>query len=326
VALGGRGLRLADHAVVTEQLGLHGLPDEVHLVTVQGVGCSVLASGSAEQRRRWLPGVAAGRDFASLLLSEKQAGSDLTGITTTATRDGDGHRIDGEKSWNLFADWSTFALCSARTREGENRYDGLSLFIVALDTPGVTVVPEYRAQGDPYFTVTFTDVRVGPEALLGPLHRAWPLLMRAIGFERAGFDYLSRAQRWLRAAQAVLDSRPAAVRSALQPELLRHERAVATARTLAFRTVATADGFDMDEVDSAYSKFACGEAAQQIAWWAAGNLGEVLAGGEVAPELRTQVDVLRRAFAEAPELSVSGGAKELQLDLIATDQRLGGRR
>jgi 3-oxo-4-pregnene-20-carboxyl-CoA dehydrogenase beta subunit len=316
-ALGGRGLRLVDHAVVTERAGLHGLPDEVHLVTIQGVGCTLLTAGTDAQRERWLPRVAAGECFASLLLSEAGAGSDLAGIETQAVPEGDHYVVTGQKTWNLRADWSAFGLCSARTRDGD-AYDAISVLLIPLDAPGVTVTPVPRAMGEPYFTVSFDGVRVGRDALVGTEHRGWSLLVRAIGFERAGFDYLSRAHRWLRAAEAAAADLPADRRDAARDGLIRHERAVAAARAMAFRTVITATDLEMDEVASAYSKLACGEAAQAVAWWAAETVGPLLDGD--APYAMT----LRTAVAEAPELSISGGATELQLDLIAIEQRAVG--
>ncbi|GAA3427118.1 acyl-CoA dehydrogenase family protein [Streptosporangium sandarakinum] len=313
---GGRGLGLTAHAAVSERLGLAGLPDEVHLVTVQGVGCSILTSGTDSQRRRWLPEIAAGRAFASLLLTEPGAGSDLTAIESRATPDGDGYRVTGRKAWNLYADWSAFGLCSVRTGRGGDRYDGISFLLIPFDTPGVAVEPAPRLLGDPYFTVEFDGVRVGRDALIGREHRGWPLLIRAISFERAGFDYLSRAQRWLRTAEEVIGGVQSAGRQVLREQLLRHERAVANARALAFRTVGGARGFEMDEVASAYSKFTCGEAAQNLARWMGLELGAAVR--ERGDE--RLADALRRILAEAPELSVSGGARELQLDLIAMGQ------
>ncbi|MEV3985328.1 acyl-CoA dehydrogenase family protein [Nonomuraea sp. NPDC049758] len=316
---GGRGLTLAHHVSVSERLGLAGLPDEVHLVTVQGVGCSLLVSGQESQRRRWLPEIAAGRAFASLLLTEAGAGSDLTAIESRAEADGDGYRVTGQKTWNLYADWSSFGICSVRTRRGEDRYDGISFLLIPFDAPGVSVEPVPRLLGEPYFTVTFDGVRVGQDALIGPEHRGWPLLIQAIGFERAGFDYLSRARRWLRTAEEVVSDVRGPDRLNLRAELLRHERAVANARALAFRAAGQAQRFEMDEVASAYSKYACGEAAQRLARWMGLELGAAVR--ERGAERRAEA--LRRALAEAPELSISGGARELQLDLIAMDQNAG---
>jgi alkylation response protein AidB-like acyl-CoA dehydrogenase len=314
---GGRGLALTDHAVVAEHLGMRGLPDEVHLVTVQGVGCPLLTVGSPEQRDRWLPDIASGRCFASLLLSERGAGSELAAVATTAEPAANGYVIRGRKSWSLHADWSSVGLCSARTRPG-NRYDGISLLVVPLDAPGITITPVPRATGEPYFDVSFDDVHVPTGAVVGTEHRGWATIVRAIGFERAGFDYLCRARRWLRAAEEVVKERPGA-QTRLRHELVQLDRAVAAARALAFRAVSGAGGFDMDEVDTAYAKLACGEVAQRVAWWAATNLG--IFPRESGDRTRSHRDELFLAAVEAPELSVSGGASELLLDLIANSLR-----
>lgn len=316
---GGRGLTLADHAAVVERVGLHGMPDDVHLVTVQGVGCTLLAAGSKYQREHWLTQIGAGRVFASLLLSEEKAGGDLAAIETYAAATDSGYLVTGEKAWNLRADWSSFGLCAVRTRLGTDAYHGISVLLVPLDAQGVTVESVPRAVGEPYFRVIFDHVHVDRNAIVGDEHRGWSLIVRAIGFERAGFDYLTRAQRWLAAARRLIVQLPPAQLGAAQREMLRHERAVAGARALAFRAVAKADGLEMDEVASAYSKFACGDAAQGVAWWANGAFHALLDDNP-----SEDAAVLRRALAEAPELSVSGGASELLLDLIAVDQRASG--
>jgi alkylation response protein AidB-like acyl-CoA dehydrogenase len=315
---GGRGLSLAHHFAIAERLGERGLPDEVHLITVQGVGCAILTYGTRLQRDRWLPGIAGGRLFASLLLSEVAAGSDLAGIETTAATAGDGWRISGTKVWSLQTDWSRLALCSARTRTAEHRYDGISLFLIDLTSPGVEITPTPRAAGAPYFSVTLDGVRVGADALLGPPHKGWFLLPTVIGFERAGFDYLTRAKSWLRAASQEAGRLPAGIQAALASDLVGLQCAVENVRALAFHAANSAADLQMDEMVTAYSKLACGRVAQAVARWAGQNLLTV-----PGPDSTARA-ILRAAVAEAPELTVSGGAQELQLDLIATECPIGG--
>jgi alkylation response protein AidB-like acyl-CoA dehydrogenase len=308
-AFGGRGLSLAHHVAAAERMGARGLPDVIHIVTVQALGGALLAFGSAEQQARWLPPIAAGRLFGSLLLSEPGAGSDAAAIRTTATPDGEGWRISGVKTWSVATDRSGIALCSARTREGRNRYDGISLFLLDLTDPAIRLTPVPRALGDPYFEVTLDGAYVGPEAVVGPLHRGWALLPSTIGFERAGFECLSRATSWLGAAEAGFHRLPQEARAATAGDLVRLRTRVAGARALAFHAMHTADALDADEVLIAYSKLACARAGQAVARWA---------GEELAPSPE-----LRAAVAEAPELTISGGPQELQLDLIAHDFPIG---
>jgi alkylation response protein AidB-like acyl-CoA dehydrogenase len=318
-AYGGRGLTVADHAAVCERIGELGLPDVAHLVTVQAVGCTILAYGTEAQRKEWLPDIASGRLLASLLLSERRAGSDLAAIGTTATRDGDGWRINGVKSWSLYTDWSRLALCSVRTRPGTHRYDGISLFLLDLTAPGVEITPVPRAAGAPFRTVTLTDVTAAADAVLGPLHGGWPLLPAAIGFERAGFDYLTRASAWLGTVERAVDRLPRSRRVDLAPDLVRLRLLVDNARALAYHAANSALDLRMDEVAVSYAKLACSRAAQAVARWAG---QELLAAPDLGPDGEL-AEVLHAAVAEAPEFTISGGAQELQLDQIAAEFPIG---
>lgn len=320
VEYGGRGLSLAHHSAVSEHLGLRGLPDVAHLITVQGVGCPILTFGTAAQCERWLPDIASGRVLASLLLSEADAGSDLTRVTTAAVPDGDGWRISGRKTWSLLTEWSQIALCSVRTRASDdNRYDGISLLLVDLGAPGVQIHKTPRACGEPYYTVFLDNVRVEGDALLGELHKGWALLPTTIGFERGGFDYLTRAQAWLAAAGTELSALPEADRTSLAAGFVRREFLVENARALAHHAASTADGLEMDETVTSYAKLASGLAAQSVARWA----GEELLSVPGTPEDGPVRTLLRAALTEAPELTISGGAQELQLDLIAGEFMIG---
>jgi 3-oxo-4-pregnene-20-carboxyl-CoA dehydrogenase beta subunit len=320
VRYGGRGMKLAHHSAVAEEIGRQGLPDVVHLVTVQGVGCTILTYGNERQCARWLPEIASGRILASLMLSEHGAGSDLARIETTATPDDFGWRINGTKAWMLHADWSRLAICSAKTSTSGSRYKNISLFLVELDAPGITITPVSRLAGEPYFLVELDDLHVDTHALLGPLDGGWSLLPAAIGFERGGFDYLTRGWRWLRAAQEELRRLPVTAQAELAADLVRLQCGLEDARALAFHAAYTASGLEVDEVIAAYTKVACGRAAQAVARWA----GEAL-----RPRLRSLPDsgagtILRSAIAEAPEFTISGGSLDLQLDLIAHDFPIGG--
>jgi alkylation response protein AidB-like acyl-CoA dehydrogenase len=183
----------------------------------------------------------------------------------------------------------------------------------------VRLFPVARASGSPYFTVTLDGVHVGEDALLGRLHHGWALLPAAIGFERTGFDYLTRATRWLQAAETMLRRLTAAEQAELAAGLVGCRSKIESARALAYHAVNSAQGLDMDEIAMAYAKLACGRAAQAVARWAGREFSAALAAEPQAPEAA----VLRVAVDEAPEFTISGGAQELQLDLIASEFPIG---
>jgi alkylation response protein AidB-like acyl-CoA dehydrogenase len=319
VEYGGRGGTMEQYATVAEAIGDREFADEVHLVTVQGVGCTILRYGTDEQRERWLPAIASGRSLASLLLSERGAGSDAAAIATAAHRTETGWSLSGEKCWALHADWSDFALCSARTSTGASRYKGITLFLVELSAPGITVVPLPRAMGEPYFAVTFDKVELTDVDVLGTPDRGFSLVTAAAGFERAGFDYLTRGRVWLRAAEETLAAFPQLATDRRRAQVARLDYELRGARAMARATVDTADGMDFDYLLSAYSKYACGEAAQAVARW----IGEDLLSEPVVDSRTDLVARLRAGVLEAPELSISGNAVDLLLDTISLDPRLG---
>lgn len=319
VEYGGRGGSLSDYAAVADAIGDRGFADEVHLVTVQGVGCTVQHFGTAEQRHRWLPGIASGRTLASLMLSEVQAGSDAAAITTTARRTATGWILSGQKCWSLHADWSHIGLCSARTSKGANRYSGITLFLVDLSRPGVTITPLPRMLGEPYFVIDLDEVEVDDGAMIGSLDGGFRILTSAAGFERAGLDYLSRGRAWLRAAEEALATVPGLDNDRRRAGLARLDYELRGARELADVTLATADGLELDYVSSAYSKYTCGEAAQAVARWISEELLSV-AGVYARADLTRR---LQAAVAEGPELSISGNAVDLLLDTISLDPGIG---
>ena len=318
---GGRSATLADQVIVAEALGARQLADEVHLVTVQGVGCTILAYGTDQQRQHWLPQIASGRLQASLLLSERGAGSDAVAIETRAVQVPEGWRLTGEKWWNLHGDWSGLGLCSARTSTSANRYAGITTFLVDLSQDGVSVEAVPRAQGEPYFTVRLDDVVIPDDAVLGLPGQGWKVVTAASGFERAGTDYLSRGFVWLRGAEAVLRGAPELDSPRRRADLARLEHDLLCARALAATTVDRARDLVLDELDSAYSKLMSGEAAQAVAAWIA---KELLCEDRVRADPAV-VRPLLAAVAEAPELSISGNALDLMLDTISFDHSLGER-
>src|SRR4029453_3434237 len=106
-----------------------GMPDTLHVLSVQIVGTFLLTAGTEDQRRRYLPALAAGECFATVCYTEPDVGSDLASLTSRAVRDGDGYRLNGVKVYGLKGSQSDVALCALRSGEGASKYDGISLFL-----------------------------------------------------------------------------------------------------------------------------------------------------------------------------------------------------
>ncbi|HUF12409.1 MAG TPA: acyl-CoA dehydrogenase family protein [Longimicrobiales bacterium] len=197
---GGMGFDLPTYLSALEELSW-GEPVIALLLSIHNAfGSLILAHGSAAQKARWLEGLAAGRERACFALSEADAGSDAGAIATTATRDGDGWRIAGEKKWVTYGNAATLALVAARTAEGGAR--GVSLFLVPLPSDGIEVVHRETTMGLRAADVVTLrlDVRLDGDTLLGEEGKGFAYAMEGLDRGRLGI-----AAQAIGIAQAALD-------------------------------------------------------------------------------------------------------------------------
>ena len=159
---------------------------------------AIARHGTDQQRRRYLPGLATGTTAGALAFSEPGAGSDLAAVVLEATPDGDGFVLDGTKTWIAQGDIADVCVVLARTGDGPGPL-GLTTFLVECGAPGFDAEPIGAIAPRSWAELTFTDLRVGPEAVLGERGRglvvALDVLERAratvaaaaIGFGRRAF-------------------------------------------------------------------------------------------------------------------------------------------
>ena len=182
---GGRGCDLIEWLIFEEEYYRVDAPARVSQNGIFLLGPTIMEYGTEEQKKRFLPPMAAGDEIWAQAWSEPGAGSDLAAIRSKAVRDGDEYVITGQKTWSsraVFADWC-FGLF--RTEADSARHKGLSKILVPLDSKGLTIRPIAQLDGDPGFAELFFDeVRVPVENLLGPEHGGWGVAMATAGFER----------------------------------------------------------------------------------------------------------------------------------------------
>ena len=168
---GGLGLNVAQDVELALELGYTSLALRSMFGTNNGIAGQVLVGfGTDEQKRRWLESIASGAVTASFALTEPGAGSNPSGLRTRAVRDGDGWVINGQKRWITNAPVANLFVAFARTRPADENGAGIAVFLVPADAAGVEVgVKDAKMGQEGAWTsdVYFTDVRVGPDALIG---------------------------------------------------------------------------------------------------------------------------------------------------------------
>ncbi len=203
---GGRGLGLLEWLIFEEEYWRARAPIRVNQNGIFLLAPTMFEFGTPAQRARFLPPMATSDEVWCQGWSEPDAGSDLAGIRSRATRDdaGGGWRLDGQKTWasrGAFADWCFGLFRSDRDAE---RHRGLTYFLVKLDAPGVSVRPIPQIDGETGFAeIFFEDVFVPDEQVLGGVGEGWRVAMATAGSER-GLSLRSPA-RYTEAAGRLVD-------------------------------------------------------------------------------------------------------------------------
>lgn len=183
VEYGGQDASVARQAIFADECARAGVPRQLGIAAIDLVGPVLIKFGTTEQKARFLGPIRLGDDLWTQLFSEPGAGSDLAGVRTKAEKTPGGWRIDGQKVWSSAANSARFGLLLART--GSEKHRGLSMFIVPMDAPGLTVRPLKQLDGESKFNEVFFDhVDLADEALIGEVGQGWAIAMVTLGRER----------------------------------------------------------------------------------------------------------------------------------------------
>jgi alkylation response protein AidB-like acyl-CoA dehydrogenase len=188
---GGRGASLMEQTIYEMETAYWGIPGvKMGISGTLWVGPSLMMFGTEEQRERYLPLIASGEKDGVWCTgySEPNAGSDFASIRTRAARNGDGYVVNGQKVWTSAAHRARWCWLAAKTNpDAAKKHRGISIFIVDMKSPGITVNPILNYYGRHHFNEVFFDnVRVPASNLVGEENKGWYHLMQSLAFERRG--------------------------------------------------------------------------------------------------------------------------------------------
>ena len=184
---GGREATPMQNFIFREELQRYDVPStEIYLVPHGMVGPTIITHGTDEQKSRWIPKMAEGSEIWCQLWSEPGAGSDLASLQSRCEPDGEGNWIlNGQKVWTTGAQWSRWGLIITRTDTSVPKHRGLTVFVVDMQAPGVTVVPLRQITGGADFNEVFFDDVVIPDTnRIGDINDGWRVAMTTLMFER----------------------------------------------------------------------------------------------------------------------------------------------
>jgi alkylation response protein AidB-like acyl-CoA dehydrogenase len=322
VEYGGGGGSVWDQTVVREEMWAHHEPRGAQYMGLNWVGPAIMAFGTEEQKRQHLGAIAAGEVIWCQGFSEPEAGSDLASLRTRATEDGDGWRISGQKIWTSYAGMAQWCVLAARVGPGE-RHEGITMFLVPMDSPGITVRPIRSMLGYHHLNEVFLDdVPAGPDAVLGGVGEGWAVIRKALAHERVGIARYARCERLLSAVGRELAPHWDRLPASLHAQWARALVQVRVARLLAYRTVHAQVTGELPDVYASTARIAVTQCDQLVAEVLFQALEETaLEAGPTAPLHGAVEDHWRYAQAA----TVASGTIEVQR-MIVSKALLGATR
>jgi alkylation response protein AidB-like acyl-CoA dehydrogenase len=326
---GGRNAGPVETLVYQEELTRAGIPRTTNPQGLGIVAPSILDYGNEDQIRDYALPILHGEKAACLGMSEPDAGSDLASLKTRAVLDGDRFVINGQKVWTSGANYADFCFLFCRTDPDAPKHKGISVILVDMSTPGITVrpLPEIVHPEHPDLNeVFFDDVVVPSENLVGQMNNGWAMANGSLAHER-GMVWLSNVMalesfvgKLREEAPAALERLPAAERAVVVDQLVRSSIDAAAARCLGYRGFAKlVRGGSAPE--QALMKAFCSESQQQLTLVAAEMLGDRAADLAEQPgyaDMTASGDIswIERYFVTFGG-TISAGSSEIQRNIIA---------
>jgi alkylation response protein AidB-like acyl-CoA dehydrogenase len=309
--------------ILAEELAYNRTPISIEEeITVNWVGPSIMLFGTEKQKKDYLTKIAKGDIIFCLGYSEPNAGSDLASLQTRATEAGGEYVINGQKTWCSYGHLADYCWLAARTDPDAARHEGISIFIVDMKTPGITVRPLINILNRHSFNeVFFDDVHVPKGNLVGQKNKGWYQLMVALDFERSSIGYAAGNQRIIEelvnyAKETTRGGKPLTSDPLIRNELAQLVVENEVARTMAYRIAWMFSKGLHPSYESSMSMVFVSEVIRRTA-----NAGMRILGhyGELDRDSKWAVMNARimRMCLSSLSIGVGGGSNEIQRNIMA---------
>jgi len=313
---GGRGATISQQMIFHEEYARADAPARVSHLGEQLLGPTLIAFGTPEQRRRFLPAIASVTELWCQGFSEPGAGSDLASIATAGRLAGGHWEVTGQKVWTSLAHVADWCFVLARTEPGSRRSSGLSMLLVPMRQPGVTVRPIRQLTGTSEFNEVFFDgARTDADLVLGEPGEGWKVARYLLGVERGAATFGQQIQFRREFDDIVARARRGRSDPALREKIARAWVGLEVLCACAVDTLAAADrpgagtGAEASVMKVLWARWhkALGELAMEVAG----------ARALVARAEPYELDAWQRLYLFSRADTIYGGSDEIQLGIIA---------
>jgi alkylation response protein AidB-like acyl-CoA dehydrogenase len=314
---GGQGRGAIDQWLFLEEMAAENLPTGG--LTLNSVGPTLMRVGSEQQKNQYLPAILRGEIEFAVGYTEPNAGSDLAALQTRAVRDGDSYVINGQKIYTSAAHHSTHIWLLARTDPKAPKHRGISIFIVPIGIPGVTIRPLETMGSERSNEVFFEDARVPAENLVGEENRGWYYVTVALDYERLMPH--TRTRRSLEylidyAKATVVDGRALSKHPRVRTTLARLAVEVEVCRLFSLRDAWMLEQGQVPNTEASIFKIWMTELNERIATAAQDIMGPyaALRGEDALAPVEGRLEKMYRTF---PLYKFAGGTNEVMRNIIA---------
>jgi 3-oxocholest-4-en-26-oyl-CoA dehydrogenase alpha subunit len=320
VEWGGQGRSAIEQFIFFDESMRAGAP--VPMLTINTVGPTIMNFGTEEQKADFVPKILKGQIHFCIGYTEPGAGTDLAALKTSAVRDGDEYVINGQKMFTSLAGGADYIWLAVRTDPGAKKHKGISMFLVPMSTPGITVTPmQLLSEHDINYTF-FDEVRVPATCLVGGENQGWTLITNQLNHERVTLcssgtieRMLTDVQRWAQ-ENKLADGTRVIDQEWVQVNLARVRARLEFLRLINWKVAWTATQGHLEPADASSIKVFGTEfylEAFRLFFEIIGERG-YLQDGSPDAVLRGR---LERSYRSMLILTFGGGTNEIQRDLIA---------
>ena len=320
---GGAGMSPGEQFIFNEELSAARAP----MVGGSGlslIGPTLILYGTDEQKKEHLPKITSGEVTWCQGYSEPGAGSDLASLQTRAVRDGDDYVINGQKIWSSGAHRADWMFMLARTDPDAPKHRGISMLLLPMKTPGISVQPLVNLAGDHHFNQEYFDnVRVPVKNRVGEENRGWYVGATLLDFERSGIaaanGLRNRVQDLVAFAREASRSGtvPLRLTPAIRAELAERAIEADIVRLFSYRIISMQKRGMIPNYEASMNKMFRTEASQRVAQTGMkliGPYGNAYRGSKWAP-LKSS---LSHAYLSSVSATIAAGTSEIQRNIIAT--------
>jgi alkylation response protein AidB-like acyl-CoA dehydrogenase len=323
---GGPGWNAVQRHLFEEECALAGSPRIVPFGPVM-VAPVIMAFGTPEQQRRFLPGIASGEVWWSQGYSEPGSGSDLASLKTKAERRGDYYMVNGQKTWTTLGQYGEWIFCLVRTSNEGKPQTGISFLLIDMKSPGITVRPIITMDGEHEVNeVWFDNVEVPADNLIGEENKGWTYAKHLLSHERTNIADVNRAKRELERLKRIAKAEGVYTDTRFRDEIAKLEVEIVALEMMVLRVLSAEKGGKQSLDVAGLLKIRGSEIQQRYS-----ELMMLAAGPATVPYVReameagwqgdqagaTVVAPLAGTYFNMRKTTIYGGSNEVQRNIVA---------